>query len=103
MYSEPLGDYYNTTSGLSKAVLYSICLFLNATYQLCDGGRNQNVARAECSMVCGSSDQSLVDSSAISYSSQCSKTGITNSVVCTIRSGVMLIKGPLLLIENNSP
>ena len=39
---------------------------------------------------------------AISCSSQCSMTGATKAVVCTILSGMVHIKEPLLLIRKSS-
>ena len=46
-------------------------------------------------------DHSYIDCLSDS-SSQCSTTGITKSVLCTILSGIMHIKDPLLLIKKKS-
>ena len=45
----------------------------------------------------------MVDSLAISRSSQCSMTGVTKAVVYPILCGIVHIKDPLLLIEKRSP
>ena len=37
------------------------------------------------------------------FSFQCSSTGVTKVVVCTILSGMVDIKEPMLLIRKNSP